>query len=169
MDLTYEKFSKKNSKLLINFLSSQVWSFHTDANLSKKEIEKKIKGGYYTKKDQVTFLVKNKYNLVGFFRVFGLKNIDNETPLFDIRIASKFRKKGIGSAVVKFMLHYVFKNYNLIRKVEGTTREDNMGMQKVFQKVGFTKVAQFRKDWKGKDGVWHDTIGYDILKEEFEH
>lgn len=167
MSLNFKKFTKKEKKILIDFLISEEWTFHKDNKLNKKILEKNIQEGFYTKKDQITFLMEKNGKIIGILRVFDLKNEEDEIPMFDLRIKSSERGKGFGKESIKFMIKYIFINYNKIRKIEGTTRNDNLSMRKLFEKSGFKKVAQFRKDWKDKKGKWHDTIGYDFLKKDF--
>ena len=61
---------------------------------------------------------------------------------------------------------YIFENFPNIRRIEATTREDNVVMTKVLTETGFVQEATYRKAWKVKDGEYMNALGFAILKEE---
>lgn len=164
-NLTFKKFTKKDSKQLIDFLTSQTWKFHSNPKLSIKDVQTNIDKRKYTNREQITFLIYNQTYLIGVLQIKDLINDLEESPEFDIRISSKFHKKGYGTQIINYMIEYIFKNYDKIKRIEGNTREDNIAMQRLFEKCKFTRVAQLRKCWFGDD-KYYDTIVYDLLKEE---
>ncbi|MEQ8192622.1 MAG: GNAT family protein, partial [Candidatus Eremiobacterota bacterium] len=85
-----------------------------------------------------------------------------------IRISSSYQGKGIGEKGVKWLTEYVFKTYSHIMRIEGYTREDNLAMRKVFEKCGYIKEAHHRKSWPGQENVYFDSVGYCILREDWE-
>ena len=168
MELIFEKFTKRKSEELIKFLLSETWKYHGGPNPTREEKILEINKRYYTHRKQATFLINSKSNIVGFLRISGLENEPNACPNFDIRLSSSIKGKGIGKKVLEFMIRYIFENYPKIRRIEGSTREDNYSMQKLFDKVGFLKVGQFRKAWHDDKNNWYDCLEYDFLREEFQ-
>ncbi|MBL7255081.1 GNAT family N-acetyltransferase [Paractinoplanes lichenicola] len=100
----------------------------------------------------------------GFVRAFDL---DDGTPLFDLRLASDCRGRGIGTAALGWLVGYLFGLLPGINRIEGTTRDDNRAMREVFRANGFAKEAHYREDWPGDDGTLHDTIGYALLRRDW--
>jgi RimJ/RimL family protein N-acetyltransferase len=95
--------------------------------------------------------------------------LNDDTPLFDIKLQSSHRGKGTGERAVKWMVGYVFQNYPNLIRMEGYTRKDNYAMRTVFHKCGFVKESYHRKGWGSDDGQVFDAIGYGILKEDWEN
>ncbi len=168
MKLIYKKFTRKLSEDLIQFLLSEEWKYHGSSKLTRKELEERLKGTYYTNRKQVTFLIYEKEKICAFLKLDDLINDETEAPKFDIRINSKKRGKGYGLEIISFMINYIFKNYPKVRRIEGSTREDNVAMQNLFSKAGFLKAGQFRKAWHDDKGNWYDCLEYDFLREDLE-
>ena len=73
--------------------------------------------------------------------------------------------KGIGTEAVRLMLAHAFDELGLHRVRCGTS-EDNIGMRKVAESLGFKEEGRSREAfWKG--GVYRDIIHYGILSDEF--
>ena len=102
---------------------------------------------------------------VGMMRIYDL---EDSTPLFDIRILSKHKGMGVGTTSIKWLADYVFNNFAHIDRIEGNTRQDNYGMRCVFHKCGFVKESHYRKGWVGNDGIPYDAVGYGITKEDWQ-
>jgi RimJ/RimL family protein N-acetyltransferase len=164
--IVYKKFRKTHSKQLIDFLRSQKWKHHIIKKEDKKSIKKRIDNGYYSNSGVETYWIILKNKKIGFIKIFDLENKDDSSPLFDIRIDSSERGKGIGLEATKFAIKYIFKEYNKIRRIEATTREDNIPMQKVLKKCGFKREAIYRKAWKISEKKFVDSYGYAILRKD---
>jgi RimJ/RimL family protein N-acetyltransferase len=149
---------------LIDFLTSETWPFHGASQLKEEEVIQNINNQVYVGDDRITFWISLNETKVGMIRVFDL---EDETPLFDIRIKHLYRQQGIGQIAIRQMLDYVFSQYDHVLRVEGYTRIDNVGMRQLFRKCGFIKEAHHRQAWKSDSGVYYDTIGYGLLKQDF--
>ena len=53
-------------------------------------------------------------------------------------------------------------------RIEGQTRRDNLPMRRTFLKCGYVKEAHYRQCWPSPDGVYRDSIGYGILRSDWE-
>lgn len=100
---------------------------------------------------------------VGFARLFDL---DDPTPLFDLRIRSASRGRGLGRAALRWLTSYVFRTFPEPPRFAGYTRSDNLPMRRVFEACGFLQEAYYRRSWRSPDG-YHDTVGYGVLREEW--
>ncbi|RPI16390.1 MAG: N-acetyltransferase [Ignavibacteriae bacterium] len=169
MNITFNEFILEDKHLLADFMTFDSWNFHLTVNMDRDEVLKSIEEGFYSNNSTRSFWIKDENEAVGFVRLFDLgKDVDDsETPLFDIKIHSKFRNKGIGCKAVKWLVDFVFTNYPNKFRIESFTRIDNTSMRKVLEKCGFVKEAQFRKSWRVLDSENVDTIGYGILKTDW--
>lgn len=164
-------FNTNNSGNIIHILLNNPWEFHSGNNLTEEQIIKRIDSGFYHSKDVKTFFLSELDEIIGFIRIFDLgeDRFDSETPLFDIRIKKDCRGKGLGSKAVTLAIEYVFTNYPNKNRFEATTRYDNIGMRKVLEKCGFVKEAHYRQSWPDKSNVLVDTVGYGILRSDWEN
>ncbi|MEO8512108.1 MAG: GNAT family protein [Ignavibacteria bacterium] len=64
----------------------------------------------------------------------GDDKLDDETPLFDIKITHSYRGKGVGVRALNWLMNFVFTNYPCKNRFEATTHIDNIPMPKVFEK-----------------------------------
>ena len=74
--------------------------------------------------------------------------------------------KGYGEQAARLIINHGFKNLNLHRIYCGTF-ENNLGMQKLAQKLGMTQVGRQRQA-AYKNGRYLDVIQYDLLASESE-
>jgi len=54
------------------------------------------------------------------------------------------------------------------RRLYGQTRVDNHAMRTVFRRCGFVKEAHYRQDWPRPDGTLSDSVGYTLLRQDWE-
>ncbi len=165
MNIKFTPFLPSEINILIDFITSNIWPFHGYPKITPEKIRKNFKDGYYTGDGIKTFWIMKDEKKAGMIRLYDLKDI---TPLFDIRIIPSYHGKGIGEKGVKWLTEYIFKTYPHIKRIEGYTREDNLAMRKVFKKCSYVKEAHHRKSWPGPENVYFDSIGYCILREDWE-
>jgi RimJ/RimL family protein N-acetyltransferase len=165
MNICFKEFTDEIDAL-VEFLTSDTWEFYATPNLNPERIRTNYKNQYYTGDDCKTFWVLEEAVVVGMVRIYDLQNGD---PLFDLRILSKYKGKGIGTITLKWLVDYVFNNFSDKERIEANTRQDNYAMRCVFHKCGFVKEAHYRKGWVGQGGKPYDTIGYAIIKEDWQN
>ena len=166
MNITFEKLQSTQLQILIDFLTSDTWSFHGVSDPDPQKIRESFGKGFYDSEEAQTFwIIEDGEKKTGLIRIFDL---DDYCPMFDIRIHSSYRGKGIGKIAVNWMTRYVFRTWPDKWRIEGHTRHDNIAMQKVFLSCGFVKEAHHRKAWPADDGTLYDSVGYGILKEDWE-
>ncbi len=78
-----------------------------------------------------------------------------------------FWSRGIGAEALDLWCAYLFKNMPELARLDLRTWSGNKGMMKLAEKIGFKLEAVFRKARIVK-GKYFDSIGYGILREEFE-
>ncbi len=163
MNIHFEKYKLQDEEQLALFLCSQEWAFHEKSQVTLDEAKKDLQAKYNSSGVETFWIVNEESVKIGFLRIYDL---EDETPLFDLRIGEEMRGQGIGTKALLWMMQYIFETYPHIRRIEGYTREDNVAMQRTFEKCGFVKEAQHRKSWRGADGTYYDSIGYGILRED---
>lgn len=166
MKICFEEF-KNDIDTLTEFLTSDTWDFHGEPNPSPEKIRENYKNGVYSGDNCRTFwVILNQDTKVGIIRIFDLQDT---TPLFDIRILSKYRELGVGTITVSWLIEYIFIKFSDKVRIEGYTRQDNYAMRCVFHRCGFVKEAHHRKAWGDKNGELHDAIGYGVIKEDWQN
>jgi RimJ/RimL family protein N-acetyltransferase len=165
MLINFTPFLPSEINILIDFIISDNWPFHGYPKITPEQIKKNFEEGFYTGDGIETFWIIADGEKAGMIRLYDLEDL---TPIFDIRISSSYQGKGIGEKGVKWLTEYVFKTYSHIMRIEGYTREDNLAMRKVFEKCGYVKEAHHRKSWPGPENVYYDSVGYCILREDWE-
>ena len=160
------EWTMEEQEQLIHFMTTNTWPFHGNSNPAREIIEKMIGEGGYESDEVKTFWVENdKQEKVGIVKVFDLQD---EIPLFDLRIAESHRGHGYGPAALKKVAEYVFSLPGRKIRVEGHTRQDNFAMRKTFERAGFVKEGHLRKAWfSPKEGSYYDAITYGITREDF--
>lgn len=153
------EFESKDLDSVKEFLSSNTWQFHTNDVSQDYSIER------FTKEAK-TFLAKRDGAIVGYIQIMDFK--DGDTPLFDVRTLESERGKGLGTSLVNTATEMVFSNLPNTHRFEATTREDNMPMIALLNKLGWTQEACYRKGWKVSDSEYLNALGYSILREEWD-
>lgn len=173
MELNFLEFKKEEANLLYDFLKSEIWNFHSgDPNkLTQEYVINNVENNYYTEPENKSFWITNQDNdKIGFLTI---EELEDSSPSFDLRIASKYRGNGIGEQTLKWMTDYVFTNYPDKIRFEACTREDNIAMRKVFKKCGYVKEGHIRKAWPPPGSKNHkeyyDSIRYGIIRSDWEN
>ncbi|QAA33408.1 GNAT family N-acetyltransferase [Clostridium manihotivorum] len=164
MKLLFEEF-KDEIEELVSFLTADSWEFFGTPNQKEERIREAYKNGTYNSEYCKTFWIMiDSSTRAGFIRIYDL---EDDIPVFDIRLSSKYRGKGIGTIAVNWMVDYIFNNFPDKTSIEGYTRQDNYPMRNVFHKCGFVKEAHHRNGWVCSDGRKYDSIGYGFIKEDW--
>ncbi|AES93700.1 uncharacterized N-acetyltransferase p20 [Medicago truncatula] len=147
-----------------------VW--HTDEKVAK------FWGEPYTSKDQGINFIKNmagKYlrckaichndHAIGCIKLSSSSLYDksrNRCAEIGYVLASKYWGKGIATCAVKQMVKVAFSEFQSLERLQALVDMDNVGSQKVLEKVGFQKEGLLRKYvfFKGKS---RDMIMFSLL------
>ena len=170
-EVSLVEFQPGDIEELCSILTSCIWPYHSKPVLEREKIINQFEDGYFIGTGKRTFLVKNENQYAGVIRLFDLgeNKDDDETPLFDIKIKSEFRGRGIGEAALKRLIDLVFTEYPNKQRFEATTRADNIAMRKVFVRCGFVKEAHYRLAWPDSEGKKYDCTGYAILRQDWKN
>ena len=120
-----------------------------------------------TQKDRIMLAIidKKSNTHIGNITLLAISSLHRSAE-FSILIGNKaFHGKGLSKEATLLMLEHGFNTMNLHRICCGTMIS-NTAMQRLALSVGMVQEGIFR-DEVYKDGAYHDTIRFSILKEEF--
>jgi RimJ/RimL family protein N-acetyltransferase len=163
VELTFERVGTAEASAIAGFLAGSDWPFHGAAWLSVAEAEAIGFANAATR----SFWIRDAGTVVGLVRLLDLDDVDDGSPLFDLRVASGHRGQGFGTAAVKWLSDYLFVEYPVLHRIEATTRSDNAAMIAVLERCGYHHEGLLREAWKGRDGLRHDTMIYGLLRREW--
>ena len=163
MGSTFDRVDADDASEVVAFLCGHDWPFHSAARLSAAEAE----AVSIADADTRSFWIRDDGAIVGLVRLFDLDDLENGSPLFDLRIASEHRGQGFGTAAVKWLSDYLFAEYPMLHRIEATTRSDNAAMIATFARCGYRREGVLREAWKSRDGSRHDTMIYGLLRHEW--
>lgn len=161
-----QEWTIEEQDLLIQFMTTNSWPYHDISEPGRELLEKSIEEGGYASDDVKTFWIENNENeKVGIVKVYDLQE---DVPLFDLRIADRFRGYGYGSRALKKLTQYVFELPEQKNRIVGHTRHDNAAMRKAFERAGFVKEAHLRKAWFfPKENTYYDAVSYGMTREDY--
>jgi RimJ/RimL family protein N-acetyltransferase len=165
MNICFKEFKDDEIDTLVEFLTSNTWEFFGDPNPSAEKIRKDYINKIYNGESSKTFWITLDHDIkAGIIRIYDL---EDSTPVFDIRISSEYKGMGVGTITVNWLIDYIFDNFSDKDRIEANTRQDNYAMRSVFHKCGFVKEAHYRKAWRSKECKIYDAIGYGFIKDDW--
>jgi aminoglycoside 6'-N-acetyltransferase len=84
----------------------------------------------------------------------------------DIYLTTSRHGEGLGTEALRLLAGYLFEERGHHRLTIDPAA-DNAAAIRAYERVGFRKVGIMRKYERGPDGVWHDGLLMDMLKEGF--
>ena len=148
---------------LAAFLIADTWPFHGTVQHTPESVAESVAGGAYEAPDNDPHWIWEGEERVG---LVVLRELDDPTPILDLRLASSARGQGRGGQVLAWLAGQVFERHDKHR-LEGHTRADNVAMRKCFERNGWTQEAHYRKAWPGPAETWHDATTYTLLRSEW--
>jgi RimJ/RimL family protein N-acetyltransferase len=164
MGTDFPPFARHEVELLADLLTEEQWPYHSGAAVDRDTVRRRVADGYYDGSSVRTFWIMEDGERVGLIR---LEDIDDDTPMFDLRIRAGCRGRGNGKRAVDWLTDYLFTTLPDVSRVEGTTRADNRAMRRVFRHCGYAKEAHYRDGWPTAGGAVRDAVGYAILRRDW--
>jgi RimJ/RimL family protein N-acetyltransferase len=165
MKIQYVEFTPDDAETLAGWLASDTFPFHSGPGVTREIVLERVEKGVYANERTRTFwIVLDDGTRAGLVQ---LRDIADPTPLFDLRLRTEHRGKGIGTDALRWLTEFLFTTYPAIERIEGTTRQDNYAMRSVFRRCGYVKEAHYRLAWHSIDRRY-DAMGYAILREDWE-
>jgi len=166
MKIDYLEFTPADVQTLAGWLTSDTFPFHSGPNLTREIVVERVENGAYSNERTRTFwIMLDDGTRAGLVQ---LRDLGDSTPMFDLRLRTEMRGRGIGTLALQWLTEFLFTTYPAVERIEATTRQDNYAMRGVFRRCGYVKEAHYRLAWHGIDHRY-DAMGYAILREDWEH
>ena len=151
---------------LVQFMTANSWPFHVNADPSPQDIDEAIADGAFRDSENDSYWIHHEtLGRIGFLR---LEDLEDPTPLFDLRLADEFRGRGFAADILREATAWVFDRFPEVRRFEGQTREDNIAMRKAFIKAGWVKEAHYRQGWPVDGADPLASVAYAVLRSDWE-
>ncbi|GAD33632.1 N-acetyltransferase GCN5 [Microbacterium sp. TS-1] len=151
---------------LIAFMTGEVFPFHVGIRPTRAQVEEGIAAGRFRDDDNDSFWIDHvEHGRIGFFR---LEEISDGAPLFDLRLASVWRGRGLAKDVLATAADHVFTTMPEVDRFEGQTREDNRAMRRIFDACGWVQEAYYREGWPVEGSEPLGSVAYSILRRDWE-
>jgi len=164
MGTEYRRITAGDADELADYLAGREWPFHAPGR-DRAAIRAAAEAGNYSSETDQAYWITVPGETIGFLHVFEL---DDPTPMFDLRIAADHRGRGHGTAAVRWLTGMVFGGFPGATRIEGNTRQDNIAMRRTFLAAGYQKEAHYRQAWPGRDGRVYDSVGYAMLRRDWQ-
>ncbi|MER2137659.1 MAG: GNAT family protein [Arthrobacter sp.] len=156
--------SAEESEALVGFLTSNRFPFHVRSEHSEASARKLIEEGRFWSDESIGFWIQNGPQRIG---LVVLDDLEEDTPMFDLRLAEEYRGRGLGVPVLRELCGMVFDRFPDAVRFEGQTREDNIAMRRTFLRAGFLKEAHYRLGWPTTEGARVASVAYAILRQDW--
>lgn len=165
LDPTFDAFDPAEAPALAAFLASEAWPFHGTLRPTAADVERWLAQGLFTGDGSRTFWI----SVEGAPRVdlLAIRELDDPTPIFDLRVLSGWRRRGLARRALAWLARHVFTETDKHR-IEGHTRADNEAMRRTFRAAGWVLEGYHRRAWPAPGGgAWHDAVTYALLKDDW--
>lgn len=166
MQVTFQQFTEAEADALVDLIASETWDYFVYTNPTPEVVRDWLAQGWYGGDDNQTWwIVGANGERAGIIRIHDLLE---GTPQLDFRIRAQYRGQGIGTQALRWATAHLFTTLPEAQRIEGNTRQDNLAMRKTFRRCGYVKEAHYRSAWPTLDGAHFDTIGYGILRQDWQ-
>lgn len=155
----------EDDEALVQLISASEWPFHVRPRPSEGDIRQRLADGCFDPPGNAAYWVLLGDERIG---VLTLEDLEDDAPLFDLRLAEGARGRGLGVQVLQLLTAEVFDRFPEVRRFEGQTREDNVAMRKTFLRAGWVKEAHYRDGWPVEGGDPVASVAYAILRRDWE-
>lgn len=135
-EFTISKMTLEDFEEIKDVLTSQFDDFW-NSEILRNELENE--NSYY-------LVAKQGDTIVGFV---GIKSVFDEADIMNIVTRKDFRNKGIGTAILSYIID--FAQLNNIKKLTLEVNENNLSAIHIYEKLGFTKIAERAKYYGGTE------------------
>jgi aminoglycoside 6'-N-acetyltransferase len=130
-----------------------------DANI-EEEIQEQFIGA------ENGFVIEMDGEIVG-----AIQYGEEDDPMYrhanvDIFLTTSHHGQGLGTEAVRIMARHLFEERDHHRLTIDPAA-DNVPAIRAYERVGFRRVGIMRSYERGLDGIWHDGLLMDMLREEF--
>jgi len=149
---------------LAEWLAAETWPFHSRPHLTLEAVREEIQAGEFTGTNPTYWVDLPGAGHAGIVRYRYLEDV---SPDVDLRLVERHRGQGLGGLMVEWAADHLFTTTDKHR-LGGETRVDNVAMRRVFERCGWAQEAHYRQSWPTQDGGWVDSVGYAILRDDWQ-
>ena len=103
------------------------------STVSRQQVEEALDSGAFQNEERDSYWIEHsEHGRIGYIR---FEDLCDDTPVFDLRLASQWQGRGFGVDVLNAATSWIFEQKPRIRRFEGQTRDDNLAMRHTFLKV----------------------------------
>jgi RimJ/RimL family protein N-acetyltransferase len=161
--MEYQEITPTDRERLATWLAADTWPYHVNTSPTYEDALKRFDDGHFNGPEVRSFWMVLDGEAIG---LLMLQDLEDESPMLDLRLKTAFRGRGLGAQAVQWMTKTIFENYPEATRIEGQTREDNLAMRRTFRKLGYAKEAHYRSAWPTPTGPVA-AIGYGILRSDW--
>jgi RimJ/RimL family protein N-acetyltransferase len=149
---------------VLGFLHDETWPFHAGPAVTLADAAEHFDPAAYASDAVESWWLDVGEQVIGLVRLFDLCD---DTAMFDIRISQAHRRTGVGTSTVRWLTEHIFTTRSC-KRIEATTRQDNIAMRRVLLRCGYAKEAHYRAAWPAREGnEIYDAVGYAILDNDW--
>ncbi|MGN7969206.1 GNAT family N-acetyltransferase [Microbacterium sp. 22296] len=149
---------------VIAFLTGNAFPFHVRQRLTAAQVAADIDAGRWGDDRTEAFWIDDDER--GRLGLVRLEDLDDPTAMIDLRLAERWRGRGVGAGVLALAAEHAFRTHAGVVRVEGHTREDNVAMRRTFEKSGWVREGWFRDGWPVLGGAPMATVAYAVLRRD---
>ena len=150
------------------FNDSEVCKYnsHHRFPMTKLEVQEYIRNANTNNRNMVFAVIEKKNNThIGNISLQQINYIDRNAEIAFLFGEKDFWGKGFATSAAKLLIHHAFMELGMNRIYFGTS-EENKGMQKVGEHLGFMRIGVNREALY-KNGRFLNIYLYDLLKKEY--
>ncbi len=165
MTVELAEFEPRDVDRLTEFMAANDWPFHVRPRWTDAQVREAVGSGSFHGEDTRTLWLVVDGVAVG---IATISELGDPTALLDLRLAAHARGRRLGTTVLPAVAEWAFTTYPQLHRFEGQTRIDNVAMRRLFVRCGWVKEAHYRVSWPDGDGRLVDSIGYALLRQDWE-
>lgn len=163
MEPHLERIGAADVRELAVWWAAESWPFHRDVRVSEAWVRERAEAGMFYGDGVVSLWLVVDGTRAGVGRIFEL---GDATPLLDLRLAARYRGRGLGVRLLSAVTEFAFAFDAAMTRLGGYTRQDNVAMQRTFERCGYRLEARHRLGWVVPGQAAVDALGYAILRDE---
>jgi aminoglycoside 6'-N-acetyltransferase len=116
-------------------------------------------------RDVASFVIEVQGSVAGFIQYSEENEPDYRHAGIDIAVGSPWQGRGIGPDAIRTLARHLFEERCHHRLTIDPAAANERAIR-AYERVGFRPVGIMRAYERGADGVWHDGLLMDLLREE---
>lgn len=140
MDIIFKDFSNKDNKLLVDFLTSEIWPFNVTSKLTSTKAIEWIKADRFIKPENKAYwIILDNEKRIGLICLDDVGDTLMMYPEFEIWISSAFRTGEILEKIIQSFINDFLNKYKEAVGILTQMRQDDSIIRHVYHQCGFTK------------------------------